>query len=194
VEHRVRLGDRLRLTCSVESDPPSLVEWFKDGRSIHIGWERFLVARNQSLTISNFSSVDRGSYVCRATNGFGSVEIRHQVQLNGSSSSCLRNKAEPETYLTPSVGDSVRLICRLPTGGGSHGGKVTWYKDGVVLSSSAFDLKKDDVMNDASLTLKDVTMVDSGVYECRYPDVANEGNITYVVDVIGKGIFPDSYF
>ena len=95
----------------------------------------------------------------------------------------LRSTEEPETHLAPSVGSSVRLLCRLPTG--SHGARITWYKDGVILSS-ALDLENDDVGNDASLTLKDVTLADSGVYECRDPDGENDGNVTYVVDVIGK--------
>lgn len=95
----------------------------------------------------------------------------------------LRNTEEPETYLAPSVGSSVRLLCPLPTG--NHGARVTWYKDDVVLSS-VFDPEKDFVTNNSSLTLKDVTLADSGVYECRNPDGANKSNVTYVVDVIGK--------
>lgn len=179
LEHTVRSGDALRLTCSVESNPPSLIEWQKDGRSIHLGWERFRVTQDHALRIRNISFSDRGQYTCKATNGFGSIEIRHFVQFNMTP--VHHGSDATSTHLTPSVGSTVSLICQT-------GSSITWYKNGVPFD---VDEANDVTRNNWSLTLRDISTEDSGIYECMTEEEEGRMKIdkTYFVEVVGKPTF-----
>ncbi|KAG7280888.1 hypothetical protein CRUP_035198 [Coryphaenoides rupestris] len=86
VAHRqsVRLGRTLKLTCPVEGDPPPLIMWTKDGRNIHSGWSRFRVLQH-ALRVKDVETDDAGTYVCKATNGFGSVNINYTLIVIGES-------------------------------------------------------------------------------------------------------------
>lgn len=81
-KHVVRLGHTVRLPCPVEGDPPPLVLWVKDGRNVNQGWGRYRVLR-RSLKISEIEASDAGMYVCRATNGFGSLALNYTVVIVG---------------------------------------------------------------------------------------------------------------
>ncbi|KAI5104919.1 fibroblast growth factor receptor-like 1 precursor [Silurus meridionalis] len=80
VVHRqtVRIGRTMKLQCPVEGDPPPLIMWSKDGRNIHSGWMRFRVT-HQALRIKEVEAEDAGTFNCKATNGFGSVNINYTL-------------------------------------------------------------------------------------------------------------------
>jgi len=79
----VRVGDRLRLDCPVESKPhEAIYEWTKDGVDIHVGWQRFRVLRLGVLYVRDLELDDTGVYRCTATNGFGSAEARYLVYVS----------------------------------------------------------------------------------------------------------------
>ncbi|CAL8272623.1 unnamed protein product [Boreogadus saida] len=84
VAHRqaVRLGRTVKLTCPVEGDPPALIMWTKDGRNIHSGWSRFRVLP-LALRIKAVETEDAGTYVCKAANGFGSVNVNYTLIVIG---------------------------------------------------------------------------------------------------------------
>ncbi|CAG5989149.1 unnamed protein product [Menidia menidia] len=86
VTHRqsVRLGRTMKLLCPVEGDPPPLIMWTKDGRNIHSGWTRFKVLQH-GLRIKEVETEDAGTYICKATNGFGSVNINYTLIVIGFS-------------------------------------------------------------------------------------------------------------
>lgn len=84
VAHRqsIRLGRTMKLPCPVEGDPPPLIMWTKDGRNIHSGWTRFRVLQH-ALRIKEVETEDAGTYICKATNGFGSVNINYTLIVIG---------------------------------------------------------------------------------------------------------------
>lgn len=77
-----RLGRTVRLQCPVEGDPPPLTMWTKDGRTIHGGWSRFRVLP-QGLKVKEVEPEDAGAYVCKATNGFGSLSVNYTLIVMG---------------------------------------------------------------------------------------------------------------
>lgn len=77
-----RLGRTVRLQCPVEGDPPPLTMWTKDGRTIHGGWSRFRVLP-QGLRVKEVERQDAGAYVCKATNGFGSLSVNYTLIVMG---------------------------------------------------------------------------------------------------------------
>jgi hypothetical protein len=84
VEERqtARLGQTVRLACPVEGDPPPLILWVKDGRNVHPGWSRYRVLK-QSLKIKEVELGDAGVYMCRVTNGFGSIALNYTLIVIG---------------------------------------------------------------------------------------------------------------
>lgn len=84
VTHRqsARIGSAIKLPCPVDGDPPPLIMWTKDGRNIHSGWIRFRILR-MGLKIKEVEADDSGTYICKATNGFGSVNINHTLIVIG---------------------------------------------------------------------------------------------------------------
>lgn len=84
VEERqtANLGRTIRLPCPVEGDPAPLVLWVKDGRNVHPGWSRYKVLK-QSLKIKEVELEDAGVYICRVTNGFGSLALNFTLIVIG---------------------------------------------------------------------------------------------------------------
>ncbi|XP_072027265.1 fibroblast growth factor receptor-like 1 isoform X2 [Amphiura filiformis] len=76
-----RTGRTVKLLCPVSGNPVPLTMWTKDGESINDGWERFRV-RSTGLKIKDVVVEDSGQYVCRATNGFGSVSINFTLTVD----------------------------------------------------------------------------------------------------------------
>jgi len=81
--HLIRPGERLRLPCPVRANPPALVTWYKDGGTIHLGWDRYRVrADDWTLSVRDVQLDDTGIFTCRATNGFGSIDITYLVYVS----------------------------------------------------------------------------------------------------------------
>lgn len=84
--HFVHPGEAVRLICPVDADPSAglFVTWQREGESIHAGWNRYRIQDDgRILRIVEVESEDGGSFVCRAANGFGSVDIKHFLYVYG---------------------------------------------------------------------------------------------------------------
>uniref|UniRef100_A0A3Q2YGY0 Fibroblast growth factor receptor-like 1 n=1 Tax=Hippocampus comes TaxID=109280 RepID=A0A3Q2YGY0_HIPCM len=206
VAHRqtVRLGSAIKLPCPVEGDPPPLIMWTKDGRNIHSGWIRFRILR-MGLKIKEVEADDTGTYICKATNGFGSVNVNYTLIV-------IDNNPPPEVmveskwiyreipfilwslvrprFTQPAkmrkrviarpVGSSVRLKC---TASGTPRPDIVWLKDDQPLTEREVGEGR---QNRWTLTLKNLTPAHSGRYTCRVSNRAGEINATYKVEVIQR--------
>src|SRR6218665_12380 len=76
-------GDTLRLACPVVATPRAIVTWEKDAVTVRpLTWERHRLTPDGLLLIVHDLEVsDSGSYVCRATNGFGTVQFQFQIKI-----------------------------------------------------------------------------------------------------------------
>ncbi|XP_048827569.1 fibroblast growth factor receptor-like 1a [Brienomyrus brachyistius] len=209
VAHRqtVRIGRTMKLPCPVEGDPPPLIMWTKDGRNIHSGWTRFRMLR-QGLKIKEVEAEDAGTFVCKATNGFGSVNINYTLIVIDDSSSGRDGPATPNgantEYATDDlsaklvrprftqpakmrkrviarpVGSSIRLKCAAS---GNPRPDITWLKDSKPLSPQEVGEGRKKKW---TLSLKNLTPEHSGKYTCRVYNRAGEINATYKVEVIQR--------
>ncbi|MBZ3891989.1 Fibroblast growth factor receptor-like 1 [Sciurus carolinensis] len=200
-----RLGRTVRLLCPVEGDPPPLTMWTKDGRTIHSGWSRFRVLP-QGLKVKEVEAEDAGVYVCKATNGFGSLSVNYTLVVmddvspgrespgpsgssGGQEDPASQQWARPR-FTQPSkmrrrviarpVGSSVRLKC---VASGHPRPDIMWMKDDQALTrpeASEHRKKK------WTLSLKNLRPEDSGKYTCRVSNRAGAINATYKVDVIQR--------
>jgi len=83
MRHLVREGENtFRLICPVESSPPPLIAWIKDDDTIHLGWDRYRIG-GEKLVIKDVEVPDSGVFICRATNGFGTVDVKYLVYVYG---------------------------------------------------------------------------------------------------------------
>uniref|UniRef100_A0A8C0AGS6 Fibroblast growth factor receptor-like 1 n=1 Tax=Bos mutus grunniens TaxID=30521 RepID=A0A8C0AGS6_BOSMU len=200
-----RLGRTVRLQCPVEGDPPPLTMWTKDGRTIHGGWSRFRVLP-QGLKVKEVEPEDAGAYVCKATNGFGSLSVNytlivmddtspgrespgHDSSSGGQEDPASKQWARPR-FTQPSkmrrrviarpVGSSVRLKC---VASGHPRPDIMWMKDDQALTRpEAGEHRK----KKWTLSLKNLRPEDSGKYTCRVSNRAGAINATYKVDVIQR--------
>ncbi|XP_024600748.1 fibroblast growth factor receptor-like 1 [Neophocaena asiaeorientalis asiaeorientalis] len=200
-----RLGRTVRLQCPVEGDPPPLTMWTKDGRTIHGGWSRFRVLP-QGLKVKEVEREDAGAYVCKATNGFGSLSVNytlivmddtspgrespgHDGSSGGQEDPASKQWARPR-FTQPSkmrrrviarpVGSSVRLKC---VASGHPRPDIMWMKDDQALTRpEAGEHRK----KKWTLSLKNLRPEDSGKYTCRVSNRAGAINATYKVDVIQR--------
>ncbi|XP_061552964.1 LOW QUALITY PROTEIN: fibroblast growth factor receptor-like 1 [Phycodurus eques] len=203
----VRLGTAIKLPCPVEGDPPPLIMWTKDGRNIHSGWIRFRILR-MGLKIKEVEADDTGTYICKATNGFGSINVNYTLIIIDDSGS---DRSRPAVYdgahsergsdglveklvrprftqpakmrkrvIARPVGSSVRLKC---TASGTPRPDIIWLKDDQPLTEQEVGEGR---QNKWTLTLKSLTPEHSGRYTCTVSNRAGEINATYKVEVIQR--------
>uniref|UniRef100_W5MYE9 Fibroblast growth factor receptor-like 1 n=1 Tax=Lepisosteus oculatus TaxID=7918 RepID=W5MYE9_LEPOC len=202
----VRIGRTMKLLCPVEGDPPPLIMWTKDGRNIHSGWMRFRILR-QGLKIKEVEAEDAGTFVCKATNGFGSVNINYTLIVIDDSSTGKDGPVLPEgggtqytnedmsgkqwvrpRFTQPAkmrkrviarpVGSSVRLKCAAS---GNPRPDIAWLKDSKPLTPQEVGEGRKKKW---TLSLKNLAPEHSGKYTCRVFNRAGEINATYKVEVI----------
>ncbi|KAJ8387384.1 hypothetical protein AAFF_G00157610 [Aldrovandia affinis] len=209
IAHRqtVRIGRTMKLACPVEGDPPPLIMWTKDGRNIHSGWMRFRVLR-QGLKIKEVEAEDAGTFVCKATNGFGSVNLNYTLIVIDDSSSGrdgpgasdgedmeyatdhLSGKLVRPRFTQPAkmrkrviarpVGSSIRLKCAAS---GNPRPDIVWLKDSKPLTPQEVGEGRKKKW---TLSLKSLTPEHSGKYTCHVSNRAGEINATYKVEVIQR--------
>ncbi|XP_061643756.1 fibroblast growth factor receptor-like 1a isoform X2 [Phyllopteryx taeniolatus] len=204
VSHRqsVRLGRTAKLPCPVEGDPPPLVMWTKGGRNIHSGWTRFRALRH-ALRIKEVEADDGGAYVCKATNGFGSVSVNYTLIIIDDSGAGtgdsepipeLTGKLVRPRFTQPAkmrkrviarpVGSSVRLKCAA---GGNPRPDIAWLKDGRPLGRGDDGGPEEDGKRKKwTLSVKNLTPEHSGKYTCHVSNRAGHINATYKVEVIQR--------
>ncbi|XP_041959038.1 fibroblast growth factor receptor-like 1 [Alosa sapidissima] len=201
----VRLGGSVRLSCPVDGDPPPLLMWTKDGRNIHSGWLRFRVLQ-LGLRVKQVEPDDAGTYVCKATNGFGSVSVNYTLIIiddSGSRSQREFHDADPNSspevslgklvrprFTQPSkmrkrviarpVGSSVRLKCAAS---GQPRPDIVWLKDERPLSEQEVGVGRHRKW---TLSLRALTPEHSGRYTCRVSNRAGLINATYRLEVIQR--------
>ena len=83
-----REGEGLRLACPVKGEPTPWVEWSKDDIVINSGWQRFRTLQRGHLKARELLLEDSGSYVCKATNGFGTISVQFHLFIRREYTLC----------------------------------------------------------------------------------------------------------
>lgn len=76
------IGETVKLTCPVYGVPAPMIQWSKNGQHIDFHWERHKAKKN-ILKIKHVTEDDTGIFMCKAINGFGSIQVRVELIVIG---------------------------------------------------------------------------------------------------------------
>merc|ERR1711892_437916 len=151
-------GDKINLRCEVDSNPPAVVSWTKDGnKSEKIGRGTVL-----SFILSNRTS---GLYACEASaSGFSSITTISNVQRQGSP------EILAERWKWKNLGDTAMIACEaesfpLPT-------QISWKFSGKFIrpDSANFTIleTQDGRIVKSMIVIKNIKSNQFGEYECNF--------------------------
>ncbi|XP_052443808.1 neural cell adhesion molecule 1 isoform X4 [Carassius gibelio] len=161
-------GDEADIVCDVISSPPPTIIWkFKKTRIQPETDVRFKVLSNNHLQIRGIKKTDEGDYTCEGRiMARGEIDLRViKVIVNVLPS--IRTRYT-ELNATADINQSVTLACYAD---GYPEPTVTWARGNIVLESDGkYNLNEDG----SELTIKDVTKLDEGDYQCIARNKAGE--------------------
>uniref|UniRef100_A0A672SP56 Neural cell adhesion molecule 1-like n=1 Tax=Sinocyclocheilus grahami TaxID=75366 RepID=A0A672SP56_SINGR len=176
-------GDDADIICDVISSPPPTIIWkFKKTRIQPETDVRFKVLSNNHLQIRGIKKTDEGDYTCEGRiMARGEIDLRViKVIVNVLPS--IRTRYT-ELNATADINQAVTLACYTD---GYPEPTVTWARANIVLESDGkYSLNEDG----SELTIKDVTKLDEGDYQCIARNKAGERILVYVSTVQPKITF-----
>uniref|UniRef100_A0A8C3LIB5 Papilin, proteoglycan like sulfated glycoprotein n=1 Tax=Chrysolophus pictus TaxID=9089 RepID=A0A8C3LIB5_CHRPC len=173
-----KVGERVRLPCTVEASPTLTIEWQKDGRPLSPprGFVVLSIRHRQqsdgALVISRVSSEDAGFFTCIASNGRD--QDQRQVLLRPLGGLRI-------TGLLPSIkvseGETAQLHCTV-TGNNVN---IRWSRNGVPVRADGHRIH---LSQDGSLTISNVQLADEGSYTCSAYSSSNSVSASTEVKVL----------
>ncbi|NXU27384.1 PPN protein, partial [Thalassarche chlororhynchos] len=165
-----KVGERVRLPCTVEASPALTIEWQKDGQPLSS--PRHRQQSDGALLISRVSSEDVGFFTCIASNG------RDQDQRQV----LFRPLGELKiTGLLPSItvpeGGTAQLHCTV-TGNNVN---IRWSRNGVPMRADGHHIH---LSQDGSLLISNVQEADEGSYTCSAYSSSNSVSASTEVKVL----------
>ncbi|XP_030853395.1 hemicentin-1 isoform X1 [Strongylocentrotus purpuratus] len=162
------------LECNVtDSHPPAEVTWYQNGQAIlaraDIGIH--FETGDTSLRLPYLRPEDAGHYHCEATNGQGSSQRHFSVEVHVGP--VIRNRRQEQ--VTVQVGHSVTIHCEAS---GVPDARILWMFGDIAISSQN---SRYHIASNGSLHLREVQVIDSGVFTCIAKNSA--GNDTRVVNI-----------
>ncbi|XP_028034800.1 papilin isoform X5 [Bombyx mandarina] len=151
-------GGKATLRCIFHGNPPPKITWRKGEITIDGSEGRTRVLSDGALEIVSLYRNDTGVYICIAENEFGISQQEIHLQVNAPVST--RILSAPPTL---TAGAELSLPCEVD--GYPQPENVYWSKDGVRIASG------DNIWISGTsvsrLTIRRVTVGDSGVYVCH---------------------------
>ncbi|XP_059082808.1 fibroblast growth factor receptor-like 1 isoform X2 [Tigriopus californicus] len=164
-----------------------MIQWSKNGEQIDFHWERHKSKKN-ILKIKHVTEDDTGIFMCKAINGFGSIQVRVElivIEPSGIPSS-LENAGVAAPVFTQetkmakqhqalSVGDSFKVGCEAL---GSPEPNIFWFKDGQRITESVQYHQGRSILEFSILGT-----ADSGVYTCHAQNVIGDRTKNFTLGV-----------
>lgn len=153
----VRSEEDVVLHCRAEGDPAPKISWWRNGQQIFPS-ARFSITDNGSwLNILAVKDSDSARYVCQARNYNEYLETSADIRVIS------RNKIPPKIIYRPEdmvaeSGATLEVPCRAE---GDPRPVINWKKDGSTIGGN-----KHKIARAGSLFLYNVTLADTGRYEC----------------------------
>ncbi|KAJ0065491.1 hypothetical protein NL108_012446 [Boleophthalmus pectinirostris] len=179
-EVTVTLSSPTSLVCEVQSYPPALITWLKDGSPFESTRSVRVLPGGRTLQILNAKEEDAGRYTCVATNEAGETLKHYEVKVYVPPQ--INKNDIPGEGLSPKevkikVNSTLTLECAaqaFPTPA------LQWYKDGQVLLA---DDHVSITANGRIVQIKHAQVSDTGRY--TFPPNFNNGDTTSLPGIDG---------
>lgn len=152
---RVTQGSSVTLECKADGNPTAAISWSRQQGHLPSGAQS---EEGLSITLENVDRHVEGTYICTASNGVGApastsmtVEVEYPPEI-----------ITEQAILHTGEGDEAKLMCIVH---GRPTPQVSWSKDGQPVVPDAHVVEHDSVHRH-TLTIKQVTEADFGVYTC----------------------------
>ncbi|XP_040926337.1 hemicentin-1 isoform X2 [Betta splendens] len=179
-EVTVTLSSPTSLVCEVQSYPPALVTWLKDGAAFVSSRNSRVLPGGRTLQILNAKEEDAGKYTCVATNEAGETlkhyEVKVYVPPQINKNDIVGEGLAPKEVKIK-VNSSLTLECSaeaFPTPA------LQWYKDGQVLQA---DGRVSITAGGRIVQIKHAQVSDTGRYTCVATNVAGEDEKDFDVNI-----------
>uniref|UniRef100_A0AAV2KYV0 Ig-like domain-containing protein n=1 Tax=Knipowitschia caucasica TaxID=637954 RepID=A0AAV2KYV0_KNICA len=179
-EVTVTLSSPTSLVCEVQSYPPALITWLKDGSPFESTRSVRVRPGGRTLQILHAKEEDAGRYTCVATNEAGETLKHYQVKVHVPPQ--INKNDLPGEGLFPKevkikVNSTLTLECAAQA---SPAPALQWFKDGQTL------LADDHVSITASgriVQIKHAQVSDTGRYTCVATNIAGEDEKDFDVNI-----------
>ncbi|XP_053737549.1 hemicentin-1 isoform X1 [Synchiropus splendidus] len=179
-EVTVTLSSPTSLVCEVQSYPPSLITWLKDGTPFESSRNVRQLPGGRTLQILNAKQEDAGRYTCVATNEAGEMLKHYEVKVFVPPQ--INKNDIPGEGLSPKevkikINSTLTLECiaqAFPTP------VLQWYKDGQILR---VDEHVSITGNGRIVQIKHTQVSDTGRYTCVATNVAGEDEKDFDVNI-----------
>ncbi|XP_005733181.1 hemicentin-1 isoform X1 [Pundamilia nyererei] len=179
-EVTVTLSSPTSLVCEVQSYPPALIMWLKDGTPFESSRNVRVLPGGRTLQILNAKQEDAGRYTCVATNEAGETLKHYEVKVYVPPQ--INKNDIPGEGLAPKevkikVNSTLTLECvaqAFPTPA------LQWYKDGQILQS---DDHVSITANGRIVQIKHAQVSDTGRYTCVATNIAGEDEKDFDVNI-----------
>jgi len=196
----VTAGDTVHLPCPVERNDKNdlFIDWTRDDKSLPEVDARMRVTNSGTLRIKDVQPDDTGLYVCKAVNGFGSVEIGSNLivlenELPAAAGGNINNHTDSDTIkprltqvsrfneqvIERPAGSSIKFKCEAT---GHPRPSVSWFYNNHILQST------DQVSRRGrwTLVINDLTVEDSGNYTCFVVNQHGNTSASFVLNVVDE--------
>jgi len=157
------VGNNILLPCSPpHSDPPPIIQWFKETKLLNISLEGSLI-NHQHLLLINVSTQDSGAYACQASNHLTGESVLSASVLNLTVTDSLEQEKprllyEPESSYSPVAGSDLTVPC---SASGNPTPTIFW-------THHAFNAPPTFINGSSGLLqLTDIRQNSSGEYTCQ---------------------------
>ncbi|XP_023320819.1 peroxidasin homolog isoform X2 [Eurytemora carolleeae] len=177
VKTTVHIGELIVLDCLASGYPPPFYTWYKDGGRLSAAHDRFTLAENGSLIISNAQLDDSARYRCSASNYLGKATSSVKVQVEN-----LDPPSPPQITTRPrnrsvQEGGIIEMTCVAQ---GSPYPTVTWWNNRrLVTANSRVTLSN----GGQHLRIQDIEIYDQGDYSCVAENIHGKEQIVSFIRV-----------
>ncbi|XP_014210778.1 peroxidasin homolog [Copidosoma floridanum] len=180
----VQLGETAIFRCRAGGDPQPSITWMRDSNEIPVEDERYQLAVDGSLVISQVTESDAGEYECVAHNGMGYTKSRAARTLIVSSSQAPRFVETPRSQ-TVHAGMDVVMVCRAVETQPSS--RIEWWRDGARVHTRGRYQVEDA---GSSLKILAAKEADSARYVCQARNSHGYAETSADLSVVGEEHHP----
>ncbi|XP_056420948.1 immunoglobulin superfamily member 10 isoform X2 [Hyla sarda] len=171
------------IPCEATGDPTPTILWTKVASGTFVSktrrGNRMEVFPNGTLSISSVSIQDRGQYLCVANNQYGSDRLLVTLSVITYPPRIIQGRSRE---ITVHSGSTVSIKCQAE---GRPFPTITWIlANETIASEKSEDNHKVFVLPDGTLTIREVTINDRGIYKCFATNIAGTDTLTVKVQVI----------